>query len=91
MIILAFSIGMLFGLKKRLNFLTRFKILPILTCILLFSMGTEIGTSEEIFSNLTGIGFHAFLIALFATAGSFIATFIYTRLFSKTEEDERVD
>jgi uncharacterized membrane protein YbjE (DUF340 family) len=88
MILLAFSVGMFLGIRKKLKILTKYKILPILTCVLLFSMGTEIGTSDEIFNNLTSIGFHAFLIAIFAVTGSFLATFIYTKLSKEKNGDQ---
>jgi uncharacterized membrane protein YbjE (DUF340 family) len=89
MIILAFSAGMFLGIKKRFKTITKYKILPVLTCVLLFSMGTEIGTADEIFDNLASIGLYAFLIALFAVTGSFLMTFIYTKL--KRSDAEEAD
>ena len=91
MIILAFSTGMYLGLRKKMKFLTKYKILPVLTCTLLFSMGTEIGTSQEIFDNLASIGLHAFLIALFATAGSFLVTLVFVKWFSRSHEKGETD
>ena len=69
------------GLKKRLGFLSKFKIIPLITLLLLFSMGTEIGQSQEIMDNLNSIGLNAFFIALFAVAGSFLVTLVFLKVF----------
>ena len=81
LILLAFITGLLLGLKKRLRFLSKFKIIPLITLLLLFSMGTEIGQSQEIMDNLNSIGLNAFLIALFAVIGSFLVTLIFLKIF----------
>lgn len=80
-ILAAFVLGLLLGLKKRLGFLSKFKIIPLITLLLLFSMGTEIGKSQEIMDNLNSIGLNALLIALFAVAGSFLVTLIFLKIF----------
>ena len=90
LILAAFVIGLFLGLKKRLKFLSKFKIIPMITLLLLFSMGTEIGQSQEIMANLNSIGLNAFLIALFAVAGSFLVTFFFLKLF-KTKKGETND
>jgi len=82
LILSAFVTGLFFGLKKRLGFLSKFKIIPLITLLLLFSMGTEIGQSQEIMDNLNSIGLNAFLIALFAVGGSFLVTFFFLKFFS---------
>ena len=81
LILVAFITGLLLGLKKRLRFLSKFKIIPLITLLLLFSMGTEIGQSQEIMDNLNSIGLNAFLIALFAVIGSFLVTLIFLKIF----------
>lgn len=90
LILVAFITGLLLGLKKRLRFLSKFKIIPLITLLLLFSMGTEIGQSQEIMSNLDSIGLNAFLIALFAVAGSFFVTLFFLKLvkIKKGEPDD---
>ncbi|MFW6263653.1 MAG: LysO family transporter [Thermotogota bacterium] len=90
LILTAFVIGLFLGLKKRLRFLSKFKIIPVITLLLLFSMGTEIGQSQEIMDNLNSIGLNAFLIALFAVAGSFLVTLFFLKIV-KTKNGETDD
>jgi len=90
LILAAFTTGLLLGLKKRLGFLSKFKIIPLITLLLLFSMGTEIGQSQEIMANLNSIGLNAFLIALFAVAGSFLVTLLFLKMI-KTKNGETDD
>lgn len=78
-ILLAFSGGLFLGLKGKMRFLKKLKVIPLFTILLLFSMGTEIGSSREIVDNLSSIGLQAFIIALFAVAGSFVITFLVGR------------
>ncbi|MFP4461458.1 MAG: LysO family transporter [Thermotogota bacterium] len=80
LILTAFVIGLFLGLKKRLRFLSKFKIIPVITLLLLFSMGTEIGQSQEIMDNLNSIGLNAFLIAIFAVVGSFLVTLFFLKI-----------
>lgn len=87
-ILLAFSGGLFLGLKGKMRFLKKYKLIPLLTVLLLFSMGTEIGSSKEIVDNLSSIGLHAFVIALFAVAGSFAITFIVGRLLIRESGDK---
>lgn len=87
LILAAFISGLFLGLKKRFGFLGKFKIIPVMTLLLLFSMGTEIGQSEEIMGHLNSIGLNAFIIAVFAVAGSFFVTFFFLKLFSTKKED----
>ncbi len=89
-ILAAFVGGLFLGLKNRLRFLNKFKIIPLITLLLLFSMGTEIGQSQEIMANLNSIGLNAFLIALFAVLGSFLVTLFCLKLF-KTKKGEPND
>jgi len=92
LILAAFVSGLFLGLKKRFGFLSKFKIIPLITLLLLFSMGTEIGQSQEIMANLNSIGLNAFLIALFAVLGSFVMTLIFLKAFtSKNGEGETDD
>jgi len=80
LILLSFGAGLFLGLKKQLRFMNKIKIIPILTLLLLFSMGTEIGANDKLFNDLPKIGIQAFLIAVFAVAGSFTVTYIYSRI-----------
>ena len=82
LILAAFVMGLFLGLKKRFGFLGKFKVIPLITLLLLFSMGTEIGQSQEIMDNLNSIGLNAFLIALFAVLGSFVVTLIFLKAFA---------
>ncbi len=89
LILAAFATGLFLGLKKRLRFLAKIKIIPIVTLVLLFSMGTEIGQSQEIMDHLGTIGWNAFLIAAFTVAGSFLVTLFFLKIFpSKTGESD---
>ena len=89
LILTAFATGLFLGLKKRLRFLAKVKIIPVITLMLLFSMGTEIGQSQEIMDHLSTIGWSAFLIAVFTVAGSFLVTLFVLKIFpSKVSESD---
>ncbi len=88
LILLSFGAGLFLGLKKQLGFMKKIKIIPILTLLLLFSMGTEIGANDKLFNDLPKIGIQAFLVAVFAVAGSFTFTYIYTRLTGSDGEND---
>ena len=89
LILTAFATGFFLGLKKRLRFLAKVKIIPVITLMLLFSMGTEIGQSQEIMDHLSTIGWSAFLIAVFTVAGSFLVTLCVLKIFpSKAGESD---
>lgn len=87
LILVAFVMGLFLGLKKRFGFLSKFKIIPLITLLLLFSMGTEIGQSQEIMANLNSIGMNAFMIAFFAVIGSFLVTLFFLKIFSTKSEE----
>ncbi|MCB8994302.1 MAG: LysO family transporter [Bacteroidales bacterium] len=55
--------------------------------LLLFSMGLSVGTKPEIMRNLSDIGFSAFLLSIFAIAGSVLLSFLlYHYVFRKNEK-----
>lgn len=56
--------------------------------ILLFSMGAKIGMDNKILSQISQIGFKAFLFALSAIIGSVLMVYIYFKKNSKTYDSE---
>ncbi|WP_103077436.1 LysO family transporter [Petrotoga mexicana] len=82
-ILIAFSIGLFFGLKGRLKWLKKIK--PVLwsTVLLLFFMGYEIGNDDTLISQIKEIGITALYIAVFSIVGSVLFTSIYEKFFKK--------
>jgi len=79
----AFTFGMFLGYKGKLKFLKKYKPVTVVTVLLLFFMGYEIGGNDELFSRLSEIGLIALLIAIFAILGSFIFTAFLEKLMKK--------
>ncbi len=79
----AFAFGMFLGYKGKLKFLKKYKPVTVVTVLLLFFMGYEIGGNDELFSRLSEIGLIALLIAIFAILGSFIFTAFLEKLMKK--------
>lgn len=87
-ILLAFLIGMILGYKKKLNFLKKYKPVWIVTFLLLFFMGYEIGKDDNLFSRLSEIGYIAFLIAIFTIIGSYFFTSFYEKIINKEKNNK---
>jgi len=76
-IISAFVLGIVIGMFMKVQIFKRLKFLMWVTLALLFFMGMEIGSNDKLFESLPEIGIIAFLIAIFAIAGSVILTWIF--------------
>lgn len=75
--ILFFIIGMIVGIVFRIKIFKKLNLLSLTTLALLFFVGVEIGTNDELFKSLSKIGIIGFLIAIFSIAGSILLTWIF--------------
>ncbi|KLO21997.1 membrane protein [Marinitoga sp. 1197] len=80
-ILISFLVGMFLGMKGKLLFIKRYKPVTYITVLLLFFMGFEIGSDQDLISKLSEIGYLSLYIALFSIAGSMILTTIYEKFF----------
>ncbi|WGS65118.1 LysO family transporter [Marinitoga aeolica] len=81
LILIAFLIGFLLGMKGKLKFLKKWNVITISTVLLLFFMGFELGSDKNLIKQLSEIGYLSFLIALFAIIGSALLPTIYEKIF----------
>ncbi|KLO24587.1 MULTISPECIES: LysO family transporter [unclassified Marinitoga] len=80
-ILISFLVGMFLGMKGKLSFIKRYKPVTYITVLLLFFMGFEIGSDQDLISKLSEIGYLSLYIALFSIAGSVVLTTIYEKFF----------
>jgi len=83
LIISSFIVGMLIGLFFKIRFFKKINLLTWITLALLFSMGLEIGSSDELFEQLPEIGTTGLLIAVFAIAGSVFFTWSFELILKR--------
>lgn len=81
LILMAFLLGFILGMKGKLKFLKKWNTVTIMTVLLLFFMGFELGSDENLIKQLSEIGYLSFLIALFAIIGSALLPTIYEKIF----------
>jgi uncharacterized membrane protein YbjE (DUF340 family) len=79
LILIAFVLGFILGMKGKLKFLKKINAVTYITVLLLFFMGYELGSDEKLIKQLSEIGYLSFLIALFAIIGSAILPTIYEK------------
>ncbi|MBQ0024847.1 MAG: LysO family transporter [Bacteroidales bacterium] len=66
------------------------KVTTVSICLLLFVLGLEVGSNEQLLSNIGNIGATAFCIALLGMVGSCVAVKSFRRLYFKLKQrDER--
>jgi uncharacterized membrane protein YbjE (DUF340 family) len=83
LILAAFVAGVVLGINQKLLFIKKLKPVSIITVLLLFFMGYEIGSDAQLVSRLPQIGIKAFLTAVFAIAGSVLFTTLYDKMSKK--------
>jgi len=89
LILISFVVGILLGLTRKFEFLKKYKLVTIITVILLFVMGFEIGSDNELFEKLPEIGFSALVIALAGILGSVVFTSIFDKFKNKYLEKKK--
>lgn len=72
--------------NRNINLILRFTITFI--WLLLFLLGLEIGSNNNIISQLGSLGMEAFLIASAATLGSIVAAKLLWRIIIKKKKDK---
>ncbi|WP_041256941.1 LysO family transporter [Fervidobacterium nodosum] len=82
-VLIVFFAGFFIGKFIKTEWISKFKVVIILTMLLLFSLGLEIGANDELFKKIDEIFLYAFLIALFGSIGSFLFGYISEKLFEK--------
>lgn len=85
LILMAFLIGFLLGMKGKLKFLKKWNTVTITTVLLLFFMGFELGSDKNLIGQLSEIGYLSFIIAIFAIIGSALLPTIYEKIFLNKE------
>lgn len=81
LILIAFLIGFLLGMRGKLKILKKWNTVTVVTVLLLFFMGFELGSDKNLIKQLSEIGYLSFLIALFAIIGSALLPTIYEKKF----------
>ena len=82
MIISSFIIGTIIGIFFKIRIFKKMNLLTWVTLTLLFFMGMEIGSNDELFELLPKIGITGFLISVFAIGGSILFTWSF-EIFTK--------
>lgn len=82
-LIVLFFVGFVVGRFLKTDWIRKYKVLIILTFMLLFSLGVEIGSNDNVVSQLKIILFSSFMISTFAVLGSFIVAVLFERMFKK--------
>ncbi|WP_448516067.1 LysO family transporter [Pseudothermotoga sp.] len=82
-LILLFFLGFFFGRFLRSDWIRKYKVLIVLTFLLLFALGVEIGSNDDVVSKLESILFSSFMVSTFAILGSFIFAVILERMSKK--------
>lgn len=75
-VLIMFFTGFLLGRFIKSEWIKKYKIIMILTMLLLFSLGLEIGANDELFEQIDTIFLYGSLIALFGSFGSFFVGYI---------------
>lgn len=82
-LIMLFFAGFVVGRFLKTDWIRKYKVLIILTLVLLFSLGVEIGSNDDVVSQLKIILSSSFMISTFAVLGSFIMAVLFERVFKK--------
>jgi uncharacterized membrane protein YbjE (DUF340 family) len=82
-LILLFFLGFFVGRFLRTDWIRKYKVLIVLTFLLLFALGVEIGSNDDVVSKLESILFSSFMVSTFAILGSFIFAVIFERVSKK--------
>ncbi len=87
-VLIVFFAGFFTGKFIKTEWVSKFKVVIILTMLLLFSLGLEIGANDELFKKINEIFIYALLIALFGSTGSFLFGYFSEKLFEKTGREK---
>lgn len=93
-IIIALVLGIALGVSGFIpaGFTARLdKVITVLLFVMLFALGAQIGTNQDLLTNLTVLGGRAFLIAGSSVTGSLLLLWLLTRYFrleSKKQEEQ---
>lgn len=82
-LILLFFLGFFVGRFLRTGWIKKYKVLIVLTFLLLFALGVEIGSNDDVVSKLESILFSSLAVSSFAVLGSFIFAVIFERVSKK--------
>ncbi|MGQ9856005.1 MAG: LysO family transporter [Fervidobacterium sp.] len=82
-VLIVFFAGFFAGKFINTKWIGKYKIILVLTMLLLFSLGLEIGGNDELFSKIDSILLYGLLIALAGSVGSFLFGYITERLVNK--------
>ena len=82
-LILLFFLGFFVWRFLRTDWIRKYKVLIVLTFLLLFALGIEIGSNDDVVSKLESILFSSFMVSTFAILGSFIFAVIFERVSKK--------
>ncbi|AEX84833.1 Membrane protein of unknown function (DUF340) [Marinitoga piezophila KA3] len=86
LILAAFILGFVLGIKNKFQFLRKWNVVTIVTVLLLFFMGFELGSDKDLIQQLSEIGYLSFIIAVFAILGSALLATIYEKFFFKRND-----
>ncbi|MGB9790189.1 LysO family transporter [Thermotoga caldifontis] len=82
-LVLLFFAGFFLGRFLKTDWIRKYRVLIVLTFLLLFALGVEIGSNEDVVVKLESILSSAFLISTFAVLGSFVFAVILEKVLRK--------
>lgn len=82
-LVLLFFAGFFCGRFLKTDWIRKYRVLIVLTFLLLFALGVEIGSNEDVVVKLESILSSAFLISTFAVLGSFALAVILEKVLRK--------
>lgn len=88
-VLVVFFAGFAVGKFFNTSWIGRYKIVLALTFFLLLSLGLRIGSNDELFRKIDQIALYGLLIALFASAGSFVFGILLERFLGRSRGAER--
>uniref|UniRef100_A0A7V4NFI3 DUF340 domain-containing protein n=1 Tax=Fervidobacterium pennivorans TaxID=93466 RepID=A0A7V4NFI3_FERPE len=84
-VLVVFFSGFFLGRFIKTEWIGKYKVILVLTMLLLFSLGLEIGSNDELFGKIDTILLYGLLIALAGSLGSFIFGFFLEKTFGNTK------
>jgi len=79
-VLVMFFVGFFAGRFIKSEWIKKYKVVMVLTMLLLFSLGLEIGANDELFKKIDSIFLYGFLIALFGSIGSFVVGYFLEKI-----------
>ncbi|AFG35651.1 Membrane protein of unknown function (DUF340) [Fervidobacterium pennivorans DSM 9078] len=84
-VLIVFFGGFFLGRFVKTDWIGKYKVILVLTMLLLFSLGLEIGSNDELFGKIDTILLYGLLIAFAGSLGSFIFGFLFEKTFGNTK------